>query len=474
MPAKFLTDTRFQGQAGPQIISVPSPDDPGKCTTRPVCSVPFPDGHTLVSIASIAKGIHDWPIGCYLTEIPTMELCRTIFGPPDAEIRKLRSKVFYENPHGKARDRLRLGMHDRGEEYVFANGRIWTDDLPGHKRHLPAHVKIIRLEEYTIHSNEIFDISTSYSEWKDLHFREELYVYVHINRLIVEPGAVIEIYGNVLTLICDEVVLRPENTLYSADSEKQETAFRIRILGTRHLAFSGVRRFESSDGYRGEDGQKGVDSYATQVVGTPFGPQLDIVSDNLNGEDGQNGRDGGSGTHGQNGGMAMLADLRFGSVFNFKPGSLEIFVQAGQGMAGGHGGDGGSGGDGGNASEGIGLKNPGGRGGSGGNGGNGGYGGNGGNGGLSSNIFIQIPFAMKNCLTLRSVASKGGAGGKGGEGGKPGKKGMSDRFYIENRETISGCTDGKSGRRGRDGRQGKSRQGSAIHVFTEKDLPFSG
>jgi len=394
-----------------------------------------------------------------------MALGRSLLGPTSDETRKQRSTVYFEAMPDKFRGKLRLGMHDRGEEYFFANGKIHVSDLVGQARHLPLHVKVIRLEEHRIRKDEIFDVSASYTSWENLHFREELYVYVHINKLIVEPGASIEVHGNVLVFTCDQLILEHTPVDEPKAGISKTPAFEIRVLGTQHPAYSAARRLPAAHGIAGHDGRAGSDSLATVVMPTPFGPFVHVVNSDINGQDGQDGQNGTDGTNGENGGMAMLADIQFGRLENFPKASIRIFAQAGQGRTGGNGGQGGKGGAGGKSATPPNETKPWeARGGKGGDGGGGGKGGRGGNGGLSSNIFVQIPPKYLDLLVLCSCNSLGAPGGQGGRGGKwgdPGEAGTAS-------EAAKGIC-GINGPDGAEGKSGRSRQGPRIHILASDD-----
>ncbi|QPF82757.1 hypothetical protein IC762_23820 [Bradyrhizobium genosp. L] len=404
----------------------------------------------------------DWTVGTHFVEIPTLPDMRRLLGPADAAMRRARSQAFYGGAHDRARARLGLGMHDRGEEYVFADGQIHARDFLGQARHLPAHVKAVRLPSMRIESGQTWDLSVRHTAWKDVGAREELYVYVHVDRLTVAPGARIEIHGNVFILVCDEIVLHDGE---AGRGPHGHDGLDIRILSTPHAAFSRFRAAPARPGLPGADGASGAGSRATAVVGTPFGPCLQEFSPDRDGEAGRDGGDGSDGTAGENGGMTMLADVRIGALTGFGPEQLRIFAQAGAGFPGGDGGQGGKGGDGGSGADGVdgieGLSR-GGHGGRGGDGGRGGSGGRGGNGGLASNIFIELPAAHRACLELCSKDSEGGAGGAAGPAGAGGHGGAHGACARPDAPVL----DGKPGRCGSAGAPGKPRSGPKMHVFT--------
>jgi hypothetical protein len=356
-------------------------------------------------------------------------------------------------------------MHDRAEEYIFADGQIHAADAAGHARHYPAHLKVVRLPSFHIGAGQTWNVSHSHTAWPDLDHREELYVYVHVDRLIVEPGSSLEVHGNVFALECGEIQMQRHHIGAASPGPSR---FEICILPTPHAAYSKHRVGPGRAGSIGKDGAHGEHSTASTVIGTPFGPRLLELSPDWNGKPGSDGCDGCHGTSGQNGGMTMVADIRIGALKGFAPASLRISAQAGAGLSGGAGGHGGRGGNGGNGADGLdgidGLIR-GGLGGSGGIGGNGGDGGRGGNGGLASHIFVCIPAADTACLDLEPKGSTGGSGGAaglGGAGGCGGKHGA----LVDCPPAQRAAPDGTRGRNGVPGAPGKSRPGARVHVQT--------
>jgi hypothetical protein len=397
----------------------------------------------------------NWPLGEYLTLIPTLRAARRALGPASDRVRSARSRVYFDEASMRSRGKLRLGMHDRGEEFIFADGSIHEGDLSGHKRHLPLHVKVIRRREMRIRGGETFDATSSHHLWPGLHFREELYVYMHIDRLIVEPGAALYVRGNVFVLACDMLVLK---TVGEDEAAFADPVFDIRILGTDHPAFGQARPLPARDGAPGFDGEHGANRTPPSVRPSIFGPVGDTSVKPAPGGCGGDGGDGGDGTHGQNGGMAMLADIRLKSMRGFSPRQqVRIFSQAGQGRPGGAGGAGGAGGDGGSAPEWPGAGGAGGR---------GGDGGHGGHGGLSGHIFLTIPVGAGGTIEPCSMDSLGGPAGRGGAGGAPGRGGAK----TDPRAPGSPCaTDGRPGAPGRDGRAGRPRKGARIYISADDE-----
>lgn len=404
----------------------------------------------------------DWPQGTHFVELPSIDEARSLLGPADPATRRRRSEVYFEAMPHAGRARLQLGMHDRGEEYIFADGQICADDAAGHARHFPAHLKVVRLGHQRIGRGQTWDVSASHTAWPGVDHREELYVLVHVDRLVVEPGSSLAVHGNILVLECTEIRLCSDAGVSSED------VFEIRILPTRHPAFSRVRSVPGMMGPSGANGANGADAPASVVVGTPFGPIQDRIVPDWDGAPGADGERGTNGGGGQNGGMTMLTDIRIGALVGFGPRSLRVTAQAGAGRPGGAGGDGGSGGAGGKGADGldgVGGLVPGGLGAPGGKGGDGGDGGRGGNGGLGSNIFIHLPAADAACLDLRSIDSAGGPGGAGGKGGSGGVGGV--HGTLAEAASAAGPLSGAGGRDGAAGAPGKARAGPRIHVFTE-------
>lgn len=415
--------------------------------------------------ARLPNAREDWPTGTHFVLVPSAEEMRRLLGPAEDAIRRRRSAAYFARLQNSARARLPLGMHDRFEEYVFADGMIHARDAAGHARHLPAHLKVVRLPEFFIGAGETWDVTASHMDWGGVHFREELYVLVRVDRLIVEPGSAIAVQGNVLVLDCAQIQMQ---TVQAGTHPRRKDRFEIRILPTRHPAFSQLQATPGRAGESGPDGADGRDSSATQFVPTPLGAHLMEISQDRQGACGTDGADGKNGTAGQNGGMSMFADIRIGSLAGFKRGSLRVSVQAGMGLPGGAGGSGGNGGAGGNGADGLdglGELTQGGRGGRGANGGHGGHGGRGGNGGLASDIFVRIPSAHAACLDLVSKESVGGPGSRGGAGGKGGPGGA--HGALSNMGAEKKAPAGADGLPGRAGAPGRPRPGPTIHLFAD-------
>ena len=372
-----------------------------------------------------------WIGGTFCTTIPSLEQSRQLLGTKCKELRKLKSSVYYNSKEMHMRQKLMIGAHDRGEEFVWADGALCNKDKRAQEFHLPVHLKVMQYEEYIIRKDEIFDATSNHSFWEGLHFREELYVYIHIKKLYVEKGACLLVRGNVLTLVCDEVIL-----IDSEHEDKYKFDFQINILGTEHFGYGKARSKEEEE-MNGLDGQDGCtlekdDLESYEDVKTLFGCirikknffiEPDIKDSKYKGQNGEDGK------NAVNGGMSMLADIRIGKLVNFSTKGFQVFAQASSGKNGGNGGNGGNG------------VFP----------GNGGNGGKGGNGGLSSNVFVTAPQKYRKFMNFISFKSEGG---KGGKGGKSGQK------SIEIPAVTQNALDGTDGKNGRD------RQAPPIYFFT--------
>ena len=371
-----------------------------------------------------------WIGGTFCTTIPSLEQARQLLGTKCEKMRKLKSSVYYNSKEMFVRQKLMIGAHDRGEEFVWADGTLCDKDKRVQDFHLPAHLKVMQYEKYIIRKDEIFDVTSKHDFWEGVHFREELYVYIHIKKLYVEKGARLSVRGNVLTLVCDEVIL-----IDSENEDNHKFDFQIKILGTDYFGYGKARSKEEEEmnGFDGKDGcvfeEDDLKSY--EYINTLFGRikvkkksfiEPDIQDPKYKGQNGENGK------NGVNGGMSMLADIRIGKLSNFSIQGFQVFAQA---SAGKNGGDGGKGGDG---------VFP----------GNGGKGGNGGNGGLSSNIFVTSPQKYRKFMNFISLESIGGKAGKGGESGK---KSIEIQKFMQ--KTLDG-TNGKDGR---------NRQAPPIYFF---------
>ena len=214
-------------------------------------------------------------------------------------------------------------------------------------------------------------------------------------------------------------------------------------------AFSQSRRLAARDGRKGSAGLNGLKPPIDKNPLSFFGhknSKTQTCSDDLSKPNhhykdaiGGIGLPGESGTTGQNGSMAKLADIRINRLIHAGASSLKLFVQAGAGENGGDGGDGGNGGDG----DPPGL------------GGRGGDGGDGGNGGLASNVFFQIPEKYQSCLEIVSLPSVGGQGGKPGKNGRPGSPlTLPTNNKIKNKNLM-----------GQPGKDGKNRPKAPVYLI---------
>lgn len=409
----------------------------------------------------------DWPIGTHFVTVPDLETARRLFGPVDDMIRVRKSEVFYRGI--KARQRLPQGMHDRGEEYAVADGQLHEADRVGLANHLPLHVKVIRLSYRRVARDEVWDISVRHEQWAGLDYMEELYVFVHVDHLVLEDGARITVSGNVLFLVCDTL---ERVALAGSWCDIEEGGYDIAVLPT---PFSVDRQLSPNTGLSGVDGlpgDEGSPGASVEVAGSMFGPLPVRIPAHCHAGHGGNGTDGGHGVRGRNGGMCKLADIRISRLVGCDRYPLRVFSRAGSGAPGGNGGHGGCGGNGGYGGDGIEAARvslaPG-NGGYGGHGGRGGDGGQGGNGGLSSNIFIQVP--RGTVVQALSLPSAGGSGGAPGSGGLPGRGGMGGRASVSFAPGHRG-NNGCPGADGSSGRPGKSRPGAGIFVI-ECDGPRS-
>lgn len=399
------------------------------------------------------------PYGIALMRVPTPTQARALLAPADPEERRRRSAVFYRPKAYRARARLPIGQHDRMEEYLLADGSICETDTKGHDRHFPIHLKSIRLRELRLGAGEIADLSCrSAEDWPWLHYNEEVYLRVRIDRLLVAPGATVRWSGNIASVQIGSLV---------AERPLTATApFTVEIRGTPHHAYSALRR-EAVPGAAGPPGANGRDGSISKVWHTPFGirPIGREPAAAMHGESGESGKSGGPGGQGRSGGMVMAAGIELLAMEGFGPGSLRLDVEAGRGEQGAAGGNGGSGGVGGCGAPGWAHPlddNTAGHGGDGGAGGAGGTGGRGGTGGLASHIFLTLPYDRHHALELHARPAAGGAPGPGGCGGRGGRAGAGGRgadrpFLGRKPDGVAGKhgAPGKPGRAGAAGREGE-------------------
>ncbi len=396
-------------------------------------------------------------------EIPSLEIARNIASRSSDDIRKKRSLVFYQGIEN--RQRLFQGKHDRGEEYVFADGSINEEDQRNIESHLPAHFKFISVKNKVIKEGEIWDLTTHPDIWR-LGAREELYVCVNIESLTLEPNAKLIIQGNVCSISIQKII--------RSDTKNKSTTsdFDIGILPTIVSVDQKRGDHDGLDGSLGKHGANGENGRNPNVVSSMFGPSItdahlfEEIQHGTNGTDGENGE---PGEPGRVGGMVKLTELFIGSFEGFESNPLIVFSKPGDGGNGGDGANGGNGGNGGDGGNGIDASNGTiicGNGGNGGNGGDGGNGGNGGNGGISSNIFIEIPTQYTNCvlpISMPSLGGKAGTAGIAGKGGNGGEGGLQLNEFHDEINPIAGL-DGLNGKNGKNGVVGKSRSGAAIFI----------
>lgn len=406
----------------------------------------------------------DLPFGISFMHLDTPQIARAFLGPSTPAERVKRSSVFYQLHDYQVRYRLPIGMHDRMEEYMLAEGHIHEPDHHGHKRNFPLHFKSVRLKELTLSPGESLDLSCYSSDWPEMHFREETYLRISIDRLIVSPQSSLCWFGNIAAVHIGELI---GNGLVT-----RSNPFSFYIRGTRHFAHSDIRREQAQAGWDGVAGEAGQDGKLTGLRQTPFGP---IPSDAApRGENhGTAGGPGGSGTpgsQGRNGGMAMIAGIEVHHLHGISQGGLRIDVQAQDGEPGGKGGDGGAGGNGGAGAPG--WRHPqrertAGDGGDGGAGGDGSMGGKGGAGGLASHVFLSLPLNDLTTLQICARPAAGGAGGDPGCGGAGGRGGNGGKGItrLDNSKDEDG-TAGSDGPAGRDGTRGiKGRDGNTPPVW---------
>lgn len=406
------------------------------------------------------------PYGVALMRVPTPMQARALLAPADADERRRRSAVFYQPTAYRVRARLPLGQHDRMEEYLLAEGRVHERDKAGHERHFPIHFKSVRLHELRLGEGEMADVSAAHAvDWPGLHLRDELYLRVSIDRLLVAPGAVLRWSGNVA---CVQI-----GQLIAATPVTRDAPFTIQIRGTPHRPHSRAQRVVATASEPGAPGRDGRDGTVHGLWQTPFGPRPlgpPAVADG-EGEAGTPGGPGSAGFQGRNGGMAMLAGIEIFAMDGVSHGGTRLDVEAEPGESGSAGGDGGPGGAGGSGAPGwvhpSGTKTAG-QGGSGGAGGNGGAGGKGGAGGLASHVFITVPRDARAALEVHARPATGGPGGEPGRGGAGGRGGRGGRgvdhpFLGRDADGEAGH-DGACGEAGSTGPAGRNADAATVWV----------
>jgi len=399
------------------------------------------------------------------SRIPTLEDARRLLSRADTDARRLRAETFFDAI--RYREGLGQGLHDRGEAAVFAEGEIPTSDATGHARHFPLRAQMLSVAEKTVSAGEAMDLSVDRAFW-GVGPKEELYSIVNIGTLTLEPGARLIVRGDVLSFVCQRLVLL-DHPFGDAGSEH---GAHIAILPSPAPLDDRKGSVYGAPGAPGPCGKNGCDgSVSVQPEGL-LGSLLpqDIDRNAMHGENGDDGRPGLQGGRGRNGGMAKLAELTVRSLADPSV-PLVVLARGGRGGDGGCGGDGGEGGAGGAGAEGgVGFDGPvpGGGGGDGGDGGAGGDGGHPGNGGLASNVYITVPPEDAEHVVAISVA---GAPGRPGEPGKPGRGGRPGAGGGPPENAGPDGTEGKDGASGKPGRLGRRRLPPAMFV---NDRPAAG
>ena len=386
--------------------------------------------------------------------VPDCAGMRRLLCHADEATRAARLASFFQPPL-LARRRLGQGMHDRGEAATWAGGPLVESDARGLARHFPCHVRTLSLSEKRVAAGEVWDVSVRGAVW-GLDDLEELYVGVNVGTLILEPGAALIVRGNVLSLLCQRLVVQ--------ESQGPEARpWNIGILPTPFPVDPRHGPWQGAAGRAGAAGASGARGEAPVLRQSLLGPVLaaPCAAAAREGRTGGDGAPGEAGGHGRNGGMCKLAEITLREL----EGSLTVFSQPGAGGDGGDGGHGGDGGRGGDGAPGAATLTetlmPGG-GGDGGAGGDGGEGGHGGSGGIASNIYVDLPAraaARVACLSFASSPGRGGASGRGGSGGRGGAAGLGP----DARSAAPGKT-GADGRGGRPGLGGRPRAGATIFL----------
>ncbi|MBL8228234.1 MAG: hypothetical protein JNL98_07145 [Bryobacterales bacterium] len=364
--------------------------------------------------------------------------------------RHQRLSTFF-NPSIALRSRLGQGIHDRGEAAVFAAFQLSPEDRANVQKQLPAPVKAVSVISKRVAAGEEWDVSVRGEAW-GLDDSHDLYVIVNAGTVILERGASIAVRGNVLSLLCQRLIVEDEGSPYH-----------IGILPTPFSVDLRGGPLHGPPGARGANGHEGSSGRTMHVIPNILGGSLahDISQEELHGHDGVRGADGSTGKDGRNGGMAKFAEITLRDV----EGVVTLFVQAGTGGDGGRGGDGGDGGRGGDGARAYKVIREvfrGGNGGKGGDGGNGGEGGRAGSGGIASNVYINVQPGQEDRIRVTALASAPGNPGSGGNGGKAGDGGC---VGAGPRSELNGTPGGRGvdGSPGRGGRHGRSRP--APYVF---------
>ena len=179
----------------------------------------------------------------------TIQALRDRLSLATAAMRSKRAATFFDNI--KARSRLGQGIHDRLEAYAFADGEFSEADLEGMRRHLPIPILFTCTRELTVEAGACLDLTTYAEEW-GLSRGEDLATVLNVHRLILKKDGKIQVRGNILVLLCQELI---------------NEGGRIEILPTDYSyenAYAGSMN--------GADGQNGQDAGLPKV--TPVLPML--------------------------------------------------------------------------------------------------------------------------------------------------------------------------------------------------------
>jgi hypothetical protein len=394
-------------------------------------------GHDLEALAA-GETVVGYP------HVPTLEATRALSAATPAQ-RRRRAAVYF-NPVVEIRRRLGQGVHDRLEAAILAGLPLDPVDVQRGVRHFPLPVRTLSTARQHVGADETWDLSVRGQRW-GLDDRDDVASVVNVDELVLEPGATVLVWGNLLVLTVARLVC-----VGGGDPG------RIAILPTPFPVDAPTGPFDGPAGGRGADGRAGADGRPSPTAPTLLGPRA-LGLGAPDGREGTGGRPGAPGARGRTGGATKVAEITIGDL----TGELTVLASGGRGGAGGNGGAGGDGGRGGCGAPGQrvlrGEIAPG-RGGDGGDGGSGGHGGTGGHGGICSNVFIALPAMQERRLHVLAHPAAGGRGGSGGAGGTGGAGGAG---------TPSG-RDGRRGTDGRDGRGGRARPAPPVFV-NERAVP---
>jgi len=368
---------------------------------------------------------------------------------PEQKAKRLES---FFNPVLQARAKLGQGIHDRAEAMVFAGAKETAEDYHWLKSFFPLYAKSVSLLHKTVRSGEVWDLSARAGYW-GVSDTQDVSCIVNIGTLVLEKNASVVIQGNILSLLCGQII---------CDEPDDPGLYHIGILPTPFSADHGDGPLDGIQGKNGKAGFNGIDGDTVHVRYDILGPWIDESKEyNTSATAGVNGEHGEDGRKGRNGGMCKLAEISIGTI----KGNLGIFAQAGRGGNGGNGGAGGNGGNGGNgghAAKGFNETVPAGKAGSAGNGGSGGKGGHAGHGGLSSNIYINLPNDNAGQISLVALPAEGGIAGKGGAAGTKGQRGRGGNS-IDRSVSATEC-EAMNGSNGKDGLSGRERPAATYYV----------